>query len=99
MAGESEVQEPALPYHLVLRERVEAKARRVREVWVEWAIEQPAPKPSWLVPYDELSEADKEADRRIGTTLWGDGFFAGFNAGLEAAVQMVKRAETTVHDR
>jgi hypothetical protein len=39
--------------------------RVVREAWIEWAKEQPNPKPSWLVPYDELSEPDKEADRRI----------------------------------
>lgn len=51
--------------------------RRVREVWVRWAQQQPNPKPSWLVPYDELSEADKEADRRIGSALWGDGFAEG----------------------
>lgn len=51
--------------------------RRVREVWVAWAKRQPAPKPSWLVPYDDLSEADKEADRCIGAALWGDGFRDG----------------------
>jgi hypothetical protein len=43
--------------------------RFVREAWVRWAQRQPAPKPSWLVPYDELSEADKEADRQIGETV------------------------------
>jgi hypothetical protein len=51
--------------------------RFVREAWVRWAETQPNPKPSWLVPYDELSEADKEADRQIGEavarwTLIGD---------------------------
>lgn len=40
--------------------------RMVREAWVKWARTQPDPKPSWLVPYDELSETDKEADRQIG---------------------------------
>lgn len=50
--------------------------RRVREAWVEWAKEQPDPKPSWLVPYDELSEADKDADRRIGSALWREGYRA-----------------------
>src|SRR6185312_11439035 len=44
--------------------------RKVREVWVAWARTQPQPKPSWLVPYDELSEPDKEADRRIGEAIW-----------------------------
>lgn len=53
--------------------------RRVREVWIAWAERQPNPKPSWLVPYDDLSEADKEADRCIGSALWGDGFADGTN--------------------
>ena len=41
----------------------------VRHAWVEWAKTQDAAKPSWLLPYDELSEADKEADRQIGEYL------------------------------
>lgn len=41
----------------------------VRDVWVAWAREQPNPKPSWLVPWDELDEASKEVDRRIGEAL------------------------------
>ena len=47
----------------------EALGRFVREAWVRWAETQPAPKPSWLVPYDGLSEADKEADRQIGEAV------------------------------
>jgi hypothetical protein len=43
--------------------------RFVREAWVRWALAQPHPKPSWLVPYDDLSEADKEADRQIGEAI------------------------------
>ena len=39
---------------------------QVRLAWVKWANQQPSPKPSWLVPYTELSEPDKEADRQIG---------------------------------
>lgn len=55
----------------------EQLGRFVREAWVRWAETQPNPKPSWLVPYDELSEPDKEADRQIGEavarwTLIGD---------------------------
>lgn len=38
----------------------------VREAWVRWAMTQPDPKASWLVPYAELKECDKEADRQIG---------------------------------
>ncbi len=43
--------------------------RMVREAWVRWAQTQPNPKASWLVPYDELSEPDKEADRQIGEAV------------------------------
>ena len=43
--------------------------RMVREAWVRWALTQPAPKPSWLLPYDKLSEPDKEADRQIGEAI------------------------------
>jgi len=43
--------------------------RLVRQAWIRWAIQQPEPKLSWLVPYDELSEPDKEADRQIGEAL------------------------------
>ena len=51
----------------------EALGRRVREVWVEWAREHPNPKPSWLVPWEGLSEPDKEVDRRIGEVLYAMG--------------------------
>jgi hypothetical protein len=43
--------------------------RMVREAWVRWAQSQSNPKPSWLTPYDELSEPDKEADRQIGEAI------------------------------
>jgi hypothetical protein len=43
--------------------------RFVREAWVRWAKTQPNPKPSWLVDYDDLDEADKEADRQIGEVV------------------------------
>lgn len=48
----------------------ESLARHVREAWVRWAQQQPTPKPSWLVPYDSLSEDDKEADRQIGEHIY-----------------------------
>lgn len=43
----------------------EAGGRLVREVWIEWAREQPNPKASWLAPWEGLSEPDREVDRRI----------------------------------
>lgn len=47
----------------------ESLGRVVREVWIEWAKEQPSPKDSWLVPWEGLSEPDREVDRRIGERL------------------------------
>ncbi len=38
----------------------------VRAAWVDWAKTQPNPKPSNLLPWDEISEEDREADRIIG---------------------------------
>lgn len=42
----------------------------VRQEWIEWAKAQPAPKLSWLVPWEELDEDLKEVDRRIGYKLY-----------------------------
>src|SRR5260370_5008650 len=43
--------------------------RVVRSAWIEWARQQSNPKSSWLVPYEELDEPDKEADRLIGARV------------------------------
>lgn len=49
------------------RERL---GRLVREAWVAYVREtQPNPKPSHVAPWEELSEWDKEADRRIADAL------------------------------
>ena len=53
--------------------------RIVREVWIAWSMEQSAPKPSWLVPYDQLNEPDREVDRRIGERLFREGLRAAVN--------------------
>jgi hypothetical protein len=47
----------------------EALGRLVREVWVEWAREQPDPKPSWLVPWEDLDDGQREVDMRIGEVI------------------------------
>lgn len=57
----------------ITREQLGAEVRRV---WIGWAREQPSPKPSWLVPYAQLSPEDQEADMRIGQVLW----FMGWRA-------------------
>ena len=41
----------------------------VREVWVEWAREQPDAKPSWLVPWAELDAGQREVDARIESAV------------------------------
>ena len=56
-------------------EEREQLGRLVREEWIDWAREQPNPKPSWLVPWEELSETDREVDRRIGARLALAGIF------------------------
>jgi hypothetical protein len=42
----------------------------VRMEWVKWAREQPNPKPSWLTPWHELTEPEREVDRRIGERIY-----------------------------
>lgn len=53
-------------------ERRDTLGRAVRAAWIKWARTQPNPKPSWLVPWEELSEADREADRVIAEELLDD---------------------------
>ena len=76
-----------------LREKL---GRRVREVWIAWAGRQPSPKPSWLVPYDDLPEADKEADRCIGAALWAD--FVAENIEEKAEVVRLRSIEKSQHE-
>lgn len=47
----------------------ESLGQLVRETWIEWAQEQPDPKPSWLTPWDDLDEGQREVDTRIGATV------------------------------
>ena len=75
---------------LELRER---HGRRIREVWVAWAKEQPSPKESWLVPWEALDEGQREVDMRMGTALWGDGFQLGYETGLQATAALTAREE------
>jgi hypothetical protein len=51
----------------------DALGQHVRAVWIAWAREQPNPKPSWLVPWEGLSEPDREVDRMIGEALYKRG--------------------------
>ena len=51
----------------------EILGQKVRQVWIMWAAKQPNPKPSWLLPWEQLSEVDREVDRQIGEILYGLG--------------------------
>lgn len=76
-ADEAKLREPAeRPAEGTSRER---HGKRVREIWVAWANEQPDAKPSWLVPWEDLDDAQREVDMRIGAGLWGDGFADGMD--------------------
>jgi hypothetical protein len=77
--GALEARADALLPHLEALDR-ERLGIIVRAVWVEWAHEQPNPKPSWLQPWEALDEPDKEVDRRIGEALYLQGYLAGARA-------------------
>jgi len=47
----------------------EQRGRLVREAWVTWAREHPAPKSGWLTGWDELDEMQREVDMRIGEAV------------------------------
>ena len=44
-------------------------AETIRNAWVLWAKTQEHPKPSWLVPWDELDEPSRSADIAIADAL------------------------------
>ena len=55
----------------------ELLGRLVRQVWLEWAREQPDAKPSWLLPWEELDDGQREVDMRIGEVLFERGKVLG----------------------
>jgi hypothetical protein len=68
--------------------------RMVREVWIEWARQQPVAKEHWLKPYDQLDEPDKEVDRRIGERLYAQGLGA-LRLVLDEVGMAIANAEQT----
>lgn len=46
--------------------------RIVRDTWVKWAREQPDPKDSWLVPWEDLDDGQREVDARIEAAVRAD---------------------------
>jgi hypothetical protein len=43
--------------------------RVAHEALVRWAATQPDPNPWWAVPYEDLPESSKEADRIVGEAV------------------------------
>ncbi len=79
MADEIQVAEPR-----------ELLGRLVRQVWMEWAREQPDSKPSWLLPWEELDDGQREVDMRIGAML--------FSKGRTAGIEYVETAIAGLHE-
>jgi len=97
LRGASLPKSPALDPEHPYTDR-DAMGRIVREVWIAWARQQSNPKPHWLLSYNQLSEQDREVDRRIGERLWRMGFEAGKLANKvppkpEPRADFVKRVE------
>jgi hypothetical protein len=44
-------------------------AKVVRDAWCKWAASHPAPKSSWLVPWEDLDAEQRDADRAIARAL------------------------------
>ena len=58
----------------------------VREEWMAWAEERRTIdpdhwKPSWIAPWHELKEHEREVDRRIGEELYIEGYLRGYDDG------------------
>ena len=70
--------------------------KKVREVWITWAREQPDPKPSWLLPWDRLSPADRDVDTRIGTRLANIGRCRYVDIGSGAHQKQLAERDATI---
>lgn len=75
------------------REHRELVGRLVRQVWVEWAGEQPEPKPSWLLPWEDLDDGDREVDTRIGAALFRSGHAAAWEELVAAQPRVFRDGE------
>lgn len=54
---------------LTLNMTADDLGRAIRDEWCGWASEQVDPPPHHLIPWDELDEHNREADRRIGLAV------------------------------
>jgi len=85
------------PIAPILTLEPEELGRKVREIWIEWAKQQPNPKPSWLLPWEELSEPDREVDRRIGMQI-AVGIVARLRGNLDNQKDLFERHTKAVAD-
>lgn len=61
----------------------EELGKLVRETWISYCKETGNTKPSHIAPWVEIDEWDKEADRRIGETIWNAAFDSLLNGLIE----------------
>lgn len=59
-----------LRHNDAVKRRREAVGRYVRFIWLTWARQQPNPKPSWLLEWEDLDDAQREVDTLIGTAFY-----------------------------
>ena len=74
----------------------------VREVWIAWATQLPAAMQYIMydrtVSWDNLNDAQREVDRRIGETLFQLGVVSGGVAALQVATKELRDMTRTVLD-
>ena len=66
----------------------EELGRMVRNVWLAWAWGQPDPKPSWLVPWEDLDEGQRAVDIAIGRALFDHGAITALQINHEILESM-----------
>ena len=71
--------------------------KQVRAAWMRWARMQPDPKPSWLLPWDQLDDPDKEPDRVIWEEVAAP--YQAFIDALMAQLSHVTDQRDVLHDR
>lgn len=72
----------------------------VRGVWIEWAKQQPdiAEHPHWLTPWADLSERDKEVDRKIGDTVARYVLAHARNAVIDLVKPLIAEQQEAKHE-
>lgn len=78
----------------------EQLGRLVRDVWMEWAREQPdiEQRPDWIDPWEKLPARIQEVDSRIGCVLFAAGFTAAVTGERYLTMQRIVKAATDLAD-